>query len=523
MGVLLPTVRDWLSHRADASPDRLAVVDAVSGCSITYAALDERVEQLAGRLGAVGVGVGDRVGLRMGARPAAVALTHAAMRTGAVLVGLSSELTRAELAPRIERADLDLLVTAPDDPWVDADAAGETGPVPVRTLRDERGPPSAGVESTPGDVGGPLAAVDPKPFALPDWELNEPAAMLYTSGTTGRPKLVPLTICNLLASAAASAFRLGVLPDDRWASPLAPSSMGGLGPYYRAALYGTGVVLAPTGPERLRAALTDHAATGVSLVPALLRRLLETGDAGPLSELRAVLVGGASTPRDLVERCLDRDVPVCPTYGMTETTSQVATAAPGAVGTAPESVGRPLLFSDVTVVDDGRRCAAGEPGEIVVSGPTVTPGYHDDETPVGPYGFHTGDRGYRDEDGRLYVLGRLDERIVTGGYTVDPEEVAVALRAHPAAADAAVVGLDDPEWGERVGALVEPADGCEPPTGEALRRHCRDRLAAHKLPRTVLVDSIPRTASGTADREAVRRRLEDARSAGSGAGSEADG
>jgi O-succinylbenzoic acid--CoA ligase len=514
MGAVSPTVRDWLSHRADASPDRAALVDSETGASVTFGTLDARVECLAGRLAAAGVGVGDHLGICLDARPAAVVVTHAAMRIGAVLVGLSTRLTPAERRPRIERADLDLLVVGPDD-----DAVGSDTDVPVWTLGDARGRPEGvpadlapgavadiDVDVDAGAVDGraaPLAAVEPSTFALPDWELHEPLVMVYTSGTTGRPKLVVLTTWNLFTSAVASAFRLGVSPGDRWGSPLAPSSMGGLAPYYRAALYGTGVVLAPTDPAGLRTALAAHDATGVSMVPSLLRRVL---DDGPLPDLRAVLLGGAATPPELVERCVDRNVPVCPTYGMTETASQVATAVPGTAGDHPESVGRPLLFTDVAVVEDGRRCPPGEPGELVVSGPTVTPGYYDGTAPFDSHGFHTGDRGYRDGDGRLYVLGRLDERIVTGGQNVDPEEVAAVLRVHADVVGAAVVGLDDPEWGQRVGALVEPASGTDP-DADALTEHCRERLAGYKRPRTLVVDSIPRTASGTADRAAVRERL----------------
>jgi O-succinylbenzoic acid--CoA ligase len=292
--------------------------------------------------------------------------------------------------------------------------------------------------------------------------------------------------------------------------------MGGLAPVYRTTLYGATLVLAPTDPEDLLAAMTDHEATGVSVVPTLLSRLL---DAGLLPDsLRFVLVGGAPTPTELVERCADRSVPVCPTYGMTETASQIATAAPGEAPRHPGTVGRPLLFTDVTVVDEhGDAVPAGEPGELAVGGPTVTPGYYDDPDATAaafsPNGLLTGDVGHRDEGGRVYVHGRADDRIVTGGQNVDPGEVAAVLRDLPGVGDAVVVGLPDEEWGERVAALLEPDPGsdADAPDAATVEAHCRERLAGYKLPRVLAVDAIPRTESGTADRDAVRERLREAR------------
>jgi O-succinylbenzoic acid--CoA ligase len=514
-------VRDWLGQRARASPEAAALVDARDGGAYSYDDLDERVELLAGRLAAEGIGVDDHVGL-LASGVDAVAAVHATMRVGARLVPLSAALTAAELAPRIDRADLDaLLCDAGTAERALAALDGEDGEGPesdplVRGLGGAR--VEVGVET--GSCR-PLAATTPRPFELPEWALEDPLVMLYTSGTTGRPKLVVLTVKNLLASAAGSAFRLGVLPDDRWASPLTTSSMGGLAPIYRASLYGSAVVRCPTDPEALLAAMADHGATGVSLVPTLLSRLLDAGDLP--DSLRTVLLGGAPAPEDLIERCADRGVPVCPTYGMTETASQVATARPGEAVEHVGTVGRPLLFTEVTVVDErGDPVATGESGELVVAGPTVTPGYYGDpELTTAAFdgrGLRTGDVGYRDEAGRLWVHNRLDDRIVTGGRNVDPGEVAAVLRDLPGVRDAAVVGLEDREWGQRVAALVEPrpdADGrdLDAATVEA---HCRERLAGYKLPRVVAFDAIPRTASGTADREAVRERLRTARNAAGG-------
>jgi O-succinylbenzoic acid--CoA ligase len=196
---------------------------------------------------------------------------------------------------------------------------------------------------------------------------------------------------------------------------------------------------------------------------------------------------------------------------MTETASQVVTARPQEAAAHPETVGRPLLFADVTVVGEGGDPVdEGERGELVVAGPMVTPGYYGDEAATaatfGPYGLHTGDAG-RVVDGRVTVLNRLDDRIVTGGENVDPGEVVGVLREHPGVRDTAVVGIDDPEWGQRVAALVVPEPGTSLDAA-TLEAHCRDRLAGFKRPRTwAFTEALPRTASGTVERAAVRERL----------------
>jgi len=199
---------------------------------------------------------------------------------------------------------------------------------------------------------------------------------------------------------------------------------------------------------------------------------------------------------------------------MTETASQIATATPTEIDTYEGTVGQPLLFTDVSVVDEtGTTVGPDEEGELVVSGPTVTPGYLDEANTAsafGERGLHTGDVGYRDADGRLWILNRRSDRIVTGGENVDPGAVVAVLRSHPRVADAAVIGLADEEWGERVAALVvpDPEIDSDGRLEQSLLAHCDDRLAGFKRPKTIgFADELPRTASGTVDRDAVRDRL----------------
>ena len=494
-------MRDWLSHRVVSSPDDVALVRAEDGEAWSYEDLDRLVAETAGRLRAHGIEAGDRIGVLTPPYVGTVGLIHATMRIGATFVPLGDRLTSRELGERVDRTDLAAIVCAES---TEDDALSAVDGVPVFSVDD----PDADAVTAVHDV-------EPEPVDPPEWSFDDRLCILFTSGTTGDPKPVPLTAGNVYASAVASAFRLGVDPDDRWLVSLALHHMGGLAPVYRSALYGTTLVLREGfDPGGTADDIDRYDVTGVSLVPTMLTQMLDRR--GTLSDsLRVVLLGGAPAPNELIERCRDYSIPVHPTYGMTEAASQVATATPRATKGRVGTVGRPLFGTDVTVVDeDGTPVDAGETGEIVVDGPTITPGYigTDPDESFGPHGLHTGDVGRLDEDGYLYVFNRLDDRIISGGENVEPGEVADVLRSHSAVADVAVVGLEDDVWGERVAALVavEETDlgGPDDALDETLMSFARDRLAGFKLPRTIAyTDELPRTVSGTVDRDVVRERL----------------
>ncbi|WP_435152801.1 class I adenylate-forming enzyme family protein [Haladaptatus sp. DFWS20] len=495
------TTNDWLAHRSAVSPGATALIEAEDGTEWTYADLDSAVERTAGRLAGLGLREGDHLGVLMETRMESVRLVHAAMRLGCVLVPLNVRLAVPELRRQVGVTDLSALVCEAN---TEATAREIAVDVPVVSV-------DASIDTTLGECE--RAEFDPNA-----WTRDDPQIMLFTSGTTGNPKAVVLTMGNLLASATASAFRLGVLPDDRWHLCLSTYHMGGLAPLLRSTLYGTTVVLESGSgfdPEETLETVRAYDATGISLVPTMLRRMLDaekSDDGSRLDSLRFVLLGGAPARDELIEECENRAVPVCPTYGMTETASQIATARPTEAFEHRGTVGRPLMFTELTVVDgDGNPVESGESGELVVAGPTVMAGYYDNRKATadafGEYGLHTGDVGYRDEGDRIWVLNRRSDRIVTGGENVHPGEVVEVLRDHPGIRDAAVVGVEDEEWGEQIGALVVPVAD-ETMTLESIRAFCDGRLAGYKQPRLLDVTAeLPRTASGTVDRDAVRERL----------------
>jgi len=486
---------DVLTHRARTTPERTAMIDAASGERWSYRDLDDAVDTLAASLDDLGVSLGTRVGVLLSTRPASVRLLHAIWRLGGVAVPLNVQQSDVQLTRQAQRADVDALVCSSQT----AATATELGVELTVSIDDPSGVDAADVGQLPDAAAENLVPISR--------DVDSLALLLFTSGTTGDPRGVRLTRENVLASAEASAYRLGVAPGDRWLCCLPIYHMGGLAPAVRTALYGTTLVVQREFDAKETAAvIAEHGITGVSLVPTMMKRLLDA-DWAPPDHLDAVLLGGAPASESLLDRALDSDVPVYPTYGTTETASQIATATPRQAADHPGTVGQPLVTTTVRILEDGEPADVGETGELVVSGPTVTPGYLDDDCTVeafDDYGFHTGDVGYRDEDGRLWVVGRLDDRIVSGGENVDPETVAAAIRDHPDVGEVAVVGLPDEEWGERVAALVVGTV-----EAGAVREHCRERLADFEVPKTVAVtDALPRTPSGTVDREAVRECLQ---------------
>jgi O-succinylbenzoic acid--CoA ligase len=295
---------------------------------------------------------------------------------------------------------------------------------------------------------------------------------MFTSGTTSAPRPVVLTYGNWLASALGSAAALGLDLRERWLCPMPPVHVGGLSVLVRSAIYATTAVLHErfdTGAVLEELMDPGRRTTLVSLVPTMLARLLDAGLSAPPS-LRWALLGGGPIAPALLARAQDARVPVAPTYGMTEACSQIATH------------GWPLPGVELELADDG---------EILVRGATVSSGA------LAPDGWlHTGDLGAFDDRGRLAIVGRKADTIVTGGENVAPTEVEDILLEHPAVAEAGVFARPDPEWGEAIVARVVLRDGREIGS-EELRAFCAGRLARFKVPKVLeFTDELPRTASG---------------------------
>jgi O-succinylbenzoic acid--CoA ligase len=484
---LPPPNTDWLAEAASASPDSLALL--ADGMTWSYAQLQAAVDEYTEQLAQQGVQPGDRVAIHMPSTASYLMHIHALTRLGATTVPLNTRLTETERTFQIKAAGCTGILTG-------SDFNLNYVPLPQSWADLKRRIPSVW-PALPDSPSLHTRPIDP----------HAVQSILFTSGTTGTPKGAQLTYANLYASAKASAERLGVEPHDRWLAPLPLYHAGGMSVVWRSCLYRTAMVL-ETGfdLERIQAHFDTYQITIVSLVPTQLYRLIQANVRFP-SSLRLILLGGAAATPELLQQAIERELPVATTYGLTEAASQVATLLPAEVQRKPGSVGKALTGTQVTIVDEaGQPQPPGEIGEIVVRGPTIIPGYIG-QPPLVDQTFPTGDLGYRDADGDLWIVQRRSDLIVSGGENIYPAEVEAALRSHPAVAEACVVGLPDAEWGQRVAAAVIPKGGMTVSEADLLA-HIAPQLAPYKRPRLIrLVDELPQTASGKVIRSAVRDQL----------------
>jgi O-succinylbenzoic acid--CoA ligase len=356
---------------------------------------------------------------------------------------------------------------------------------------------------TGGEVEALLDEARPAVFAREEGLVRCPGAatfpsrigvVMFTSGTSGRPRGALLSRPALAAAAAASQENLPVRPGDRWLLCLPLCHIGGFSILLRCLLGRGSVVLASRfRPDEVLALIEQHRPSLLSVVPTMLHGLLEADHEGLLASPRAVLVGGAAAPEALLSRCARQGVLALTTYGLTEACSQVTTQRPRARGTTEEGVGYPLPGVALRLVDDqGREVEPGEVGRIQVQGPTVMDGYLG-EAPLREW-LDTGDLGSLDPAGRLHVHARRTDLIVTGGENVYPAEVEGWLTAQAGVAEAMVFGVPDPVWGQIVAAAVVPGPGFHL---ERLKAATTEGLAAHKRPRRwAVVEALPLGPTG---------------------------
>ena len=481
--------RHDLPWRAAQTPGAPALEGADG--TLSFAQLADQASRAAGFL---------RLGVTAGSAPVALLMRgdarfaawfHAVALTGRPVLPLNLRLTAAELAAQLEQARA-------------ACVLGEAGDTRLEELR-------ARVPACAVIVAPSLARLPPRvPLreARPHGA-DDVLAVLFTSGTTGRAKGVCLTWRNFIASAHAAEDRLGDAVRRRWLACMPLFHVGGLSILVRSVLFGGAVrLLSRFDAAAVSDALDDGGIAGISLVPTMMSRLLAHRGARPAPPgLEVLLLGGAAAAPELTARALAAGYPLCPTYGLTEAASQVATAAPPRAGADRPAPMLPVLGTEVRVVADGRDLPAGTAGEILVRGGTVMRGYlHDDAATARALRdgwLHTGDVGFLDVDGGLHVLDRRDDLVVSGGENVYPAEVEAVLLEHPAVEDAGVTGVEDADLGSRVVAWIVTRADCSASV-ESLERHCRARLAGYKQPREFrFVAELPRNAAG----KLQRRRL----------------
>lgn len=488
---------DWLERRSQLSPDKTALM--YEGERWTFAHLNRQAERFAQRLSRF-VDTGDRVATLLGNGTAYALVVHAVPRTGGILVPLNVRLTLPEVIWQIE--DCRPAVVIYDEENADTAAV---------LLRASSGLSCIAVRDLTGDGDDPEAVRGSSVPRL--FDLSAYQTIVYTSGSTGRPKGALLTYGNHWWNAVGSALNLGLRDDDCWLACLPMFHVGGLAILFRSVIYGVPVVIHGSfEPDAVTRAIEKEGVTIVSLVPTTLTRLLDRRGPRPFpNNLRCLLVGGSPLSPSLRERCLEASWPVVPTYGMTESASQLATVPLSEMfQDIHGAVGKPLFPVQIKIVsrDDQTEIPSGSPGSILVCGPTISPRYWGHETDPSdnrPGGwFDTGDVGYIDNGGYLHVESRKGDIIISGGENVYPVEVENALAEHPDVVDAVVVGVDHEEWGEVVAAAVVTREGALLAESELIA-FCRECIADYKIPRRMqFVSSLPRNAAGKILRDEVR-------------------
>jgi acyl-CoA synthetase (AMP-forming)/AMP-acid ligase II len=483
---------------AAGDPGRPALIVPDSGQVITYAQAADQVETLAERLAGLGVERGDTVALCLPNGPDIVLLLLAICALGAAAAPLNPAYTESEfgfylgdIVPRL------LLVPAGGAAAATA-AARVSGTTVIGVQAAAAGPPDLiGADGTAAPRRS-FAPGGPDDFAL----------ILHTSGTTSRPKQVPLRQRNLMASAATIAAHYQLGPEDVSFSVMPLFHIHGLVASTFAALRGGGAVITPRRftPHRFWPQAREQGATWLSAGPTLHQMILDRVDEpGPPTTLRFVRSCSSALSPAVASRAeREYGVPILQAYGMTEASHQMSSIPLPPAGRPAGSVGIPTGTQIRIVNKTGTLQPDGTAGEVVIRGPGVMSGYANNpaataEAFFGDW-FRTGDRGVF-QDGYLFLEGRIKEMIIRGGENISPAEIEEVLLSHPAVSDAVCFGVPDEKYGELVGAAVTVIADVEV---AGLIAHCRERLAPFKVPARIdLLAEIPRTATGKVQRRRV--------------------
>jgi long-chain acyl-CoA synthetase len=527
-----------LRESALAFPDRDCC--RIGGHSVTYAQMDERTGLVAAGLLASGLRHGDKVAVQLPNVPRFLDAYFGILKAGLVMVPLNPQLKHAEIAHQLidsqARAAITFSMCVPEMsvaakgiedlalysvflPNLDATSEPPEGYTAFETLLGDPAQPGADGGSGAGadvrvgvGVGAGSRSGDIAPTMADDT-----AVIIYTSGTTGRPKGAELSHFQLFMNCTVSSSLFGIEPDDVAMAVLPFFHIYGLSSIINSNIRNGGTMsLVPRfEAQAVVEAMERHGVSVFVGVPTMYQALMQVDTAGrDLSRLRIASSGGAAMPEALMKAFEQKfGILILEGYGLSETAS-AAVMNQGADNRRPLSIGKPIWGVELRIIDaDGRDLPPGAEniGEILLRGHNVMKGYYRD--PEGTAQalrdgwLHTGDLAYQDEDGFVFVVDRIKDLIIRGGYNVYPREVEEVLYAHPSVAEAAVVGRPDERLGEEVVAVVAVRPGAEP-DAEALIAHCRANLAGYKCPREIrFMAELPKNGSGKLLKRELRDQL----------------
>ncbi|MEU1275193.1 long-chain fatty acid--CoA ligase [Streptomyces sp. NPDC005799] len=488
----------WPARRARKTPHRTALIHG--GTSLTYAQLYDRTTRLAHALRSRGIRRGDRIAYLGPNHPSYLETLFAAGTLGAVFVPLNTRLAGPEIAFQLADSGAKALVYGPSHAGLVAGLPGDT---------DVRAYVEVGAEYEEALAGAPAEPVD-EPVA-PD----DTCIIMYTSGTTGRPKGAMLTHANLTWNAVNVLVDTDLIADERALVSAPLFHTAGLNMLTLPVLLkgGTCVLVEAFDPNATFDLIEEHRITFMFGVPTMFEQVARhpRWPAADLSSLRILTCGGSPVSTPLIAAYQERGLTFLQGYGMTE-------ASPGTLFLDAEhavskagSAGVPHFFSDVRVVrPDLTPVDVGETGEVVVRGPHVMPGYwglpEETAASFADGWFRSGDAARVDEDGYVHIVDRIKDMIISGGENIYPAEIEDLLLAHPGIVECAVIGVPDEKWGEVPRAVVVPREGVTVDPDEVLAS-LAGRLAKYKIPKSVvLADELPRTASGKLLKSRVRNR-----------------
>jgi len=481
---------DLLSERARVTPDRVALVSVETGERLTYREFDLRVDRAGSSLRACGLAAGERLGLLAYNSIHFLELFFGAIRSGIIVVPLSTRATAHELQQIISDCGIRVLFAG-----AEFEAMSQTLGVPT-ILREE--------------WRSDDALLSPKL----DFDSESTACLLYTSGTTGKPKGVMIPRRQLWWNGYNTAVNWALREDDVTSVFTPMYHAGGFAAFLIPILTVGGTIVVHKGfePSEVWATIARERSTVVLGVPTIWKILMEHASfpAADLSSIRWLISGGAPLPAYIIDSYQQRGIAFKQGYGMTEVGVNCFTMTVEDSYAKPGSIGHPMMFTEVIVVDEaGLVIKAGEVGEMWIRGPHVSNGYWGNESAttesyVSGGWFKTGDLAKQDDDGFFYIAGRRKEMFITGGVNVYPAEIEAELVAHPSVEDAAVVAIADHTWGETGVAFVVASEVGE----EELVGYLSTRISRHKVPRRfVFLDVLPRSAYGKVLKEELRSRL----------------
>ncbi|MDJ1160041.1 long-chain fatty acid--CoA ligase [Chelatococcus sp. SYSU_G07232] len=493
------SVPDLARRRAELSPDAIAFTEAATGRRLTAREFNARADRFAEALGRRGVTAGERIAVLCHNSPTFFEILMGSAKAGVVLVPLNWRQTPAELLPIL--ADCGARLLLHDE--ATAGLAASLGSAAELELVSFSAYEDLIARSSGAPAGGSA------------WPTDRLWYLLYTSGTTGKPKAVIQTVGMALANYVNVQQAVSLTEADRTVNFLPLFHTAGINlhslPVYLAG--GTVHVLPKFDVEAVMGLLESGSLTLFFGVPAIYQAisLHPAFPQADLSRVRNWGCGGAPLPDALIRAFLAKGVVVCNGMGMTETGPTVFIMDPAHAAEKVGSVGKPQILAEVRLVDlHGRDVADGERGELLFRGPGVTPGYFNNPEATAnaftPDGWlRSGDVGRRDSDGYYYIVDRIKDMYISGGENVYPAEVEAVLCDHPAVLEAAVIGVADTRWGEVGHAAVRLRPGATA-TPEELCAHARARLAAYKVPKRItLLDDFPRTAAGKVQKHVLRK------------------